>query len=163
VVDDVAAEALAQMALGQGEADRVAQPLAERPGRGLDAASMAVLGVPRRPAAELAEVLQLVERHVGVAGEVEQRIKQHRAVAGRQDEAIAVGPVRIGRVELQELGEQHRRHVGHSHRHAGMARVSLLHGVHGQGPDGVGQVAGGNGLFGHIVRWARGISKWRAP
>jgi hypothetical protein len=49
-----------------------------------------------RQRAELAEALDLVERHVGVAGEMQQRIEQHRAVAGRQHEAVAVRPVRIG-------------------------------------------------------------------
>ena len=51
-------------------------------------------GMPGRPRSELAEIPDLLERHVLVAGEVEQRIEQHRAVAGRQHEAVAIGPVR---------------------------------------------------------------------
>ncbi len=42
----------------------------------------------------LAETLQLIDRHVRIAGEIEQRIEQHRAMAGRQHETVAVGPVR---------------------------------------------------------------------
>ena len=53
-------------------------------------------GWPGGLAAELAEALELVDRHVLVAGQMEQRIEQHRAVAGRQHEAVAVGPVRVG-------------------------------------------------------------------
>ena len=97
-------------------------------------------------------MLQLVERHVGVAGEMQQRIEQHRAVAGRQDEAVAIGPVGLRGIELQEFGEQDRGDVGHAHRHAGMTGVRLLHGVHGQGPDGVRHVAAGGGLFGHFMQ-----------
>ncbi len=148
VVDDIAAEALAERTLGQREAHRVAEALAQRAGRRLDAARMAVLGMAGGSGAELAELLQLVEGHVGVAGEMQQRIEQHRAVAGRQDEAVAIGPVGLRGVELQEPGKQDGGHVGHAHRHAGMPRIRLLHGVHGQGPDGVRHIARGNGLFG---------------
>ena len=56
----------------------------------------------RRHRAELAEVLDLLDRHGLVAEQMQQRIEQHRAVAGRQHEAVAVGPVRIGRIEFQE-------------------------------------------------------------
>ena len=53
VVHDVVAglvEALGQPALGQGHAHAVAEALAQRPGGGLDAGSVAVLGVARRRA-----------------------------------------------------------------------------------------------------------------
>ena len=133
------------------EADRIAEALAERPGGRLDARRMAVFGMAGGLAAELAEVLQLIERHVGIAGQMQQRIEQHRAVAGREDEAVAVGPVRLRGVELQELREQDGGDVGHAHGHAGMAGVRLLYGVHGEGPDGVCHVAVGGGLFGHNV------------
>ena len=104
-----------------------------------------VLRVAGARAAELAEVADLVHRRVRVAGQVEQRVDQHRAVAGREHEAVAVGPVRVGRVELEEFGPQHRGDVGHAHRHARVARVGRLDRVHRQGADGVGhrRVAGG--------------------
>ena len=50
----------------------------------------------------------------------------------------------MGRIELQELAEQHRGHIGHAHGHAGMAGIGLLHRIHGQRADGVGEVAVGN-------------------
>ena len=112
---------LALWSVGEREADRIGETLAERAGGRLDAGREAVFGVAGRARAQLAEVLQLIQRHVGVAGEMQKRIEQHRAVAGRQDEAVAVGPVRLRGVELHELGEQHRGDVGHAHRHAGMA------------------------------------------
>jgi len=55
-----------------------------------------VFGVAGCLAIDLAEPLQLVQRHVLDAGQVEQAVKQHRAVAIRQQEAVAVEPVRIG-------------------------------------------------------------------
>jgi hypothetical protein len=49
-------------------------------------------GWPGRQRSQLAEMLDLVERHVDIAGQIEQRIQQHRAVPGRQHEAVAVRP-----------------------------------------------------------------------
>ena len=95
-----------------------------------------ILGMARRAAAELAEVLEVVEGEA-VAGEVQQRVEQHAAVAGGEDEAVAVGPVGMGGVVLEVPGPEHVRHGRHAHRHARMARVGLLHGVDGQEADGV--------------------------
>ena len=162
VIDDVGAEAGGEDAFGERKAHRVAEALAERPGRGLDAGRVAIFGMAGGLGAELAEVLDLVERHVRVAGEIKHRIEQHRAVAGRQDEAIAVGPVRIERIELQEFGEKDRGDVGHAHRQAGMAGVGLFDGIHGKGSDRVRHVAGSGGLFGHFIHAPYGFFDWRA-
>ena len=86
---------------------------------------------------ELAEILQLLERHGLHAREMQQRVDQHRAVAGREHEAVAVGPGDVGRIELEMARPQHGGRVGHAHRHAGMAGIGALDRVHGQGPDGV--------------------------
>ena len=64
VVDELVAELGAEMPLGERHADRIADALAERPGRRLDAGGEAALGMAGGAAAELAEALQLVERHV---------------------------------------------------------------------------------------------------
>ena len=84
-------------------------------------------GWPGGLRAELAEVLELVDRHVLVAEEIEQRIEQHRAVAGGEHEAVAVRPVRVARHRTSGmLGEEHGGDVGHAHRQAGMAGIGLL-------------------------------------
>jgi hypothetical protein len=80
------------LALGDGEADRIGDALAERAGGRLDAGGEVVFGVAGGLGAELAELLDLVDRHVLVAEEIERGIEQHRAVAGRQDEAVAIRP-----------------------------------------------------------------------
>ena len=150
VIDHVA-EFRREMALGDRHADRVGKALAERSGGGLDARRVAVLRMSGGDRAELAEALDLVDRHRFVAGEIEQRVEQHRAVAGRQHEAVAVGPCRIGRIEFQETREQHRRHVGHAHRHAGMAGFCLLDRVHRQCANGVGQGGMGDRVCGRLL------------
>ena len=65
VVDTASrAEALAQEPLGERHPDAVPEALPERAGRRLDAGRVAVLGVARRLAAQLAEALELVEGQV---------------------------------------------------------------------------------------------------
>ena len=137
-VDDVVAELGGEHALGERETDGGGDALAEGTGGGLDARRDEALGVARRLRMELAEALQLIQRHLRIAGEIEKRVEQHRAVAGRQDEAVAVGPVRVGRIEFQVAREQDRGDVGHAHRHAGMAGLRLLDGVHGEGANRIG-------------------------
>ena len=88
--------------------------------------------------AELAEIPDLVERHLCIAGEIQQRIEQHRAVTGRKNEAVAVRPSGLGGVEFQELREQHGGDVGGAHRQAGMAGFCLLDGIHRQRADRIG-------------------------
>ena len=59
-------------------------------------------------------------------------------MAGRKHEAVAVGPVRVGGVEFQEAGEQHRGDVGHAHGQARVARIGLLDRIHGEEADRIG-------------------------
>lgn len=72
MVDKVIAEGGIHDALAECEADRIGKPLAERAGRRLDAGGMAVFGMACRPRSQLAEMLDLVEGDVLVAGQVEQ-------------------------------------------------------------------------------------------
>ena len=97
MIDEIVAIAAIEQPLGERHADGVAETLAERPGGRLDAGGVAIFGVARRARAELAEGLELLDIHVGIAGQIEQRIEQHRAVAGREHEAVAVGPLRMAR------------------------------------------------------------------
>jgi hypothetical protein len=87
---------------------------------------------------ELAKAFDLLDRHGFVAKKIKERVKQHRAVAGGEHEAIPIRPSRIGRVEFQKSGEQHRGDVGRAHRQTGMSRFGLLHSVHGQCANGIG-------------------------
>lgn len=100
-----------------------------------------------RAAAQLAERLQLLDRHVFIAEQVMQRILQHRAMPGGKHEAVAVGPIRLRRIDAEEAIEEHRRHIGHAHRHAGMSGIGLLHRVHCQRADRIGHVGLGHRHF----------------
>ncbi len=124
----VAAVTRGQMRFADRHADGVREALAERTGRDLDARRVAALGMARRLAAPLAELLQIVERKV-VAGDVEQAVEQRRAVAGREHEAIAVGPERIRRMVLEVARPQHVGHRRGAERQPGVAAVGLLHHV----------------------------------
>ena len=134
---------------GDRHADAVCEALAERTRRHFDAGRQAVLRVAGRLRAELAELLQLVHRQL-VAEEVQQPVDEHRRVAVREDEAIAIGPLRVRRVEAEELRPEDVRHLRASEGRAGMAALRLLHAVDGEHLERenrpfVGALRGGDG------------------
>jgi hypothetical protein len=138
VVDDVVAEPGGQVALGHGHADGGGDALAQGAGGGLDARGMAVFGVAGGVGTPLPEVLDLLHRHGLEAGQVQQGIDQHRPMAGGEHEAVAVGPVWLGGVVLEELGPEHGGHVGHAHGHPLVPGFRLMDRVHREHADGVG-------------------------
>src|SRR4029077_3706952 len=107
---------------------------AERARRALDARGPAVLRVSGASAAELTERLQVVDRDgrtaedlvLGIArlhaGEVEERVEQGGGMSRRQDEAVAVRPDRIVRIEAQEALPQAVHDGRHAHGRARMTR-----------------------------------------
>src|SRR5215468_2536594 len=103
MVDDLLAELGRKHAFRERHADGGRNTLPERSGGRLDALGVKILGMSGRQRAQLAEVLDLVKRHVRITGEVEQRIEQHRAVTGRENESVTVRPVRSVCIELQKL------------------------------------------------------------
>ncbi len=142
VIDQIEARAIElgrEQAFGERHADRVRQALPQRARRGLHARSQPVLRVTRRLRVQLPKALQLLHRQV-VAGEVQERVEQHRTVPVGDDEAVAAGPIWIGRVVTQVPAPQSQRDLGHPHGHAGVARIRRLHGIHGQRANRVGQV-----------------------
>ena len=138
VILHLAAETRAQHFFGHGHAHGGRKTLTQRAGRRFDALGVTVFRVAGGLGAPLAEILDLVDRHVGVAGQVQKTVDQHRAVACREDEPVTVGPVGARGIEFQVLFEQHGRHVGHAHRHAGVTGVRRLDGIHGKHPQGGG-------------------------
>ena len=137
VVDHVAAEGLGEDPFGHRHPDGGAEALAERSRRRLDPLGHAVFRVAGGLRAVLAEVLDLLDRHVLVAGQIEQAVEHHRGMAVRQDDPVAIRPVGGRGVELQVLLVEDGRRIGHAHRRAGMPGVRLLDGVHGKGADAV--------------------------
>jgi hypothetical protein len=140
---------LGEPALGDCHADAGRNALAKRASGGLNAGGPAVLGMAGAGAVELAEALDRVERHRGLAerlvvgvdrldaGQVQQRIEQHRGVADREDEAVAVRPDRLLRVEAQVALPEGIGDRREPHRGARVAGVRSLHRVDRQRADGV--------------------------
>ena len=136
VADHLLVEAGGEHALAERHADRGRDALSERPGGGLDPRRVAVLGVAGGRRAELAEVLEVVERDP-VPGQVQDRVQEHRRVAGRQHEAVARGPVRVLRRMAHHARVEQVGHGRQRHRRARVARVGLLDRVHRERADGV--------------------------
>ncbi len=132
----VAVEHRPHVRLGHRHANRVANPLAQRSSRRLDAGSVAELGMAGRLALPLPKLLQVIECEL-VAGEIEHAVQQHRCVPRRQHEAITIQPAGICRVVAKVLRPEDIGERRQGHRCAGMTGVRFLHGVHRQNPDRV--------------------------
>ena len=148
VIDKLVAEHGIEVALGHREADSHGEALAERTRGRFHARQFEILGMTGTGAADLTELADLLHRRLFIARQVKQRIDQHGAMTGRQDEPVAIGPFRRLGIILQIVAEQHGRHVGHAHRHAGMAAVRRLDGVHRQHADCVGKTLFSHGHIG---------------
>src|SRR5438874_2507380 len=104
VIDDLVPRpviARREPGLGDRHSDGVSEPLPKWAGRYLNTHCVSALGVPRRFAAPLTEMLNFVERQI-VAREVQQAVQQHGPVPGGENEAIAIEPGGILRVVLQK-------------------------------------------------------------
>ena len=147
VVDEVAAEALAEDPLGDRHADRVTEALPERAGGDLDAVGVAGLRMAGRARVVAAEGLDVGELEA-VAGEVEHRVLEDRGVAVGEHEAVAVGPVGVGGVVLEDPAVEDVGQRGEGHRRALVPALGPQRGVHGEATDevdGLGLDVGGEG------------------
>ena len=136
-------------ALADRHPDTGRDALTERPRRGLDARHPVILRMAWRLAAQLAEALDVVERHRGLAQalvlgvdgprarEIEHRPQQHRRMPVRKHETVAVGPDRVLRVETHDPVPEcvHKRRQ--RHRRPGMPGIRRLHRVDRQRADRV--------------------------
>ena len=151
VVDDlkaVAVEFRRKHLFGKRHADGVGDALTERTGRGFHPRRNADFRVPRRFAAELAEILDVFDRNV-IARQMQHRVLQHGAVTVGENEAVACRPLGISRIVTQVSREQRHGDVGHAHGHAGVAGLGAFDRVHGKGADSGGHRLGGD-CFGHF-------------
>ena len=92
------------LALGDRQANGLGDALAQRAACGINARRKRDFGEARGQAAELAEILKIVERQ-GVSRNVKHAIKQDTHVAARKDQAIAVDPLRIARIGDEVVAE----------------------------------------------------------
>src|SRR5579883_3157668 len=106
---------------GQRHADGHRKPLAERPRGHLDARQALAVGMALQRAAELAQGHELGARKV--AGVSHRRVERRAAVALGKHDAVAIGPGRILRVVLEEIGVEHGQDVDDRQRASRMARA----------------------------------------
>lgn len=139
VVAELGAEPGPQPRLGHPHPHAVGDALAQGTGRDLDPGRVVALGVARRHAAELAEVLQVRQRQP-VTGQVQHRVEQDRGVPRREDEAVPVGPVGGGGVVGHHPGPQDVGQWRQGHGRARMPGVGRLRSVHRQPADDVDRV-----------------------
>ncbi|MDQ0687590.1 hypothetical protein QFZ56_006553 [Streptomyces achromogenes] len=149
----VGVEQTALVARGHRHAHGVGDTLAERPGRRLDAGGVPVLGVSGRLRAVRAEALQVRQLQL-VAGEEELGVEGQRGVSRGQHEAVAPGPLRIGRIVPHHLLKDRVGDRGQTHGRSGMPVAHLLHGVGRQQSGGVDRTPVGFGP-GEVVRRLR--------
>jgi len=125
-----------QPAFHHGHAHRVGDALAQRPGGHLHARGHTVLRVARRAAAQLAELLQFVQRQV-VAGEMQRGVQHHRGVARGEDKTVTVRPPGVGRIVLEKAVKDHIGQGGRTHRCARVPGIRFLDRVHRQEAESV--------------------------
>ena len=113
-----------RVGLGNGEADRVGETLAEGARGHLDALGVVDFRVAGRDAVDLPERLEIVHGDL-VAEEVEEGILQHAAMAVGEDKAISVGPVGVLGVEAHELIEEDMRGGSQAHGGSGMPGIGF--------------------------------------
>ena len=163
VIDDLVAgtvEPGGEHVLRQRHPDSHRDSLAERAGGRLDPERQVALRVAGRRIADLAEVLDVLQRQ-RVPGQEQARVQEHRGVPGRQDESVAVPPERVGGVVAHHPREQRVGDRGQAHRRARVSGVRLLDGVDRERADRVhAQLVEPDpvlGLFGRGQRRARAV------
>ena len=126
-----------QVGFSDGQTHSVGDTGTQRSRGHFNARSFEGFGVTRGLGAPLAELLDVVDRHRVVAGEVQQRIQQHAAMTSGEHEAVAVEPLGVLGVVLEELVPERITHGCAAHRQAGVAAVGLVDGVDSQHPNAV--------------------------
>src|SRR5258705_10421062 len=123
--------------------------LPERARGALDTRHSVILGVPGRPAAELAKAADVLQRHRGLPqplvvgihrprpGQMQHGPEQHRGVTVGEHEPITVGPDGVIRVEAHLAVPDRVNERRERHRRAGVPRLGLLDRIDGERANGV--------------------------
>ena len=137
VIDDVVArpvEGFGQEALGHGQANAVRKALPQRSGCDFNAWGVATFWVSRGTRTQLPECLQIVDAEV-VACEVQQRVDQGGPVTGGEDKPVAIAPLGVARIVLEEILPEHVGHRRRAHRQARVPGIGCLDSIDRQGAD----------------------------
>ena len=138
-----------QVGFSHGQTHGIGDALTQGAGGDFHARGLEGFGVTGSLGAPLAELLDVLDGHRVVAAQVQQRIQQHAAVASREHEAVAVEPLGVLGVVLQNPIPQGKRHRRAAHGQAGVAGIALVDRIHCQEADAVDaevlHAAGGGG------------------
>jgi hypothetical protein len=164
MVDDrvpVAVEGLGQQTFSESHPHGVGEALSERSGSRFNAGGDTQFGMSGGSGMQLPEALEFVDGQV-VAAQMQQGIDQHRTMSVGQHETVAVDPLRVGRIVFQVAPPEDFGHVGHTHRHSGVAGIRRLDGVDGEKTQCVGAAAAelaGFGGHGNLLQTGHGIKQ----
>src|SRR6266700_4346807 len=114
-----------------GNADRIANALAERPRRAFHSWRVTKFGMARRFGMQLPEPFDLRHRHI-VTAHVQPGVKEHAAVPAGEDEDIAIDPARLVWVVFQRIAEEDRSDLRAAERQPKMPRLRSLYRIHAQ-------------------------------
>jgi len=92
VVLEVGPEFGREFLFGNRHAHGIGNALTEWTGRGFNACGMAIFRMASGFRTNLAEILDLVDCHVRIAGEMQDRVEKHRAMTSRQNKPVAIWP-----------------------------------------------------------------------
>ena len=128
---------LVDLTLIASHAHRVAATLPQWTGARFDARGYPVFRVAGSATAPLAKLLELIEFQV-ITGQVQETVEQHTAVPRGKDKAVTIGPSRVGGTVFQMFKKQDGGKIGRAHGHARVAAIGLLHAIHGQSANRIG-------------------------
>src|SRR5690606_29537438 len=117
----------------------VSNTLTQRSSSGFNAWGVAQFRVARSFGVQLTELLEIVDGQV-IPRQMQQGINEHGAVAIGKHETVAVYPVWVLRVVLEEVIPQDFGNICHAHWGTGVAGVGLLNGIHTEDANSVGKL-----------------------
>ena len=134
----------------QRHAEAERQALAQRTGGGFQAGDEAHVGMALEDAAELAQRVQLVLRRIGVAALRHHAVEHRRRMALGEDEAVAVRPLRVRRIDPHVIEVQFDHDFDRRKRSTGMPRFGGGDHLDDVAPYTLGYVLQFSYGFGHV-------------
>ena len=130
--------AVAPVLSGKRHSNCSRDALTERSGGHIDARGVVHVGMALQSAANMAERLELFDGKI--AAICQHRIQARRRVTLGEHKAIAIGLVRVGRIDIHFLKVQIRHDVGSTERSTRMSRLGRVNRSHDTLPDLIGDL-----------------------
>ena len=105
MIDQRATELRCESPFSEGHPNGSSDPLTQWPCSCLNPCCMAKFRVPCSPSTKLPKLFQLISTHIGITEQVVQRIVQHRTMTGGENKSVAIGPLRIRRINIDVVSK----------------------------------------------------------